>query len=470
MRRRSVIDIIETGVFVLGNRVDERRTRILSGGSERPGPVVYWMSRDQRVRDNWALLYASQQAADSGQPLIVLFNLVPEFLGATARQYAFMLRGLEKVADGLASKGIPFRLEQGEPSCTIPKVIEALGVSKIVTDFSPLRVHRKWTRRVVGRVDIPVIEVDAHNIVPCWFASDKQDFAARTFRPKINGKLSEFLTDYPKLRKQDWPKGIDSTGVEPRQLLSELSVDSSVAEADWLKPGEDEARSVLKRFLKDRLDGYADGRNDPNADLQSDLSPYLHFGQISAQRVVLEVNSSAARTESKDAFLEELIVRRELSDNFCFYNDDYDSFDCFPDWAKKTLDEHRGDLREYLYSRDEFEDAKTHDPLWNAAQTEMVKRGKMQGYLRMYWAKKILEWTGSPEDALAATIYLNDRYELDGRDPNGYVGAAWSIGGVHDRAWQERPVFGKIRYMSYDGCRRKFDVDTYVARIEALKE
>ncbi len=467
---QSVIDIIETGVIVLRNRVDARRTRVLSEGSDRPGPVVYWMSRDQRMRDNWALMYASQMAKDRSAPLVVLFSLVPEFLGATARQYAFMLNGLEKVANGLASKGIPFRLELGEPSTTIPQAIKSLGASIIVSDFNPLRVSRQWKNDVIDRVDIPVIEVDAHNIVPCWLASDKQEFAARTFRPKVISRLDDFLTDLPNPAKQTSPEGIESTRFDSRSVFSDLPIDSGVAEVDWIEPGEDKARAVLKRFIKNRLSDYAEDRNDPNADVLSDLSPYLHFGQISAQRVALEIAASNAPKESRDAFIEELIVRRELSDNFCYYNDVYDSIDGFPDWAKRTLDEHRGDLREYLYSRDELEFAETHDQLWNAAQIEMVRRGKMHGYMRMYWAKKILEWTGSPEDALAATIYLNDRYELDGRDPNGYVGAAWSIGGVHDRAWQERPVYGKIRYMNYSGCRRKFDVDAYIERIGVSKK
>ncbi|MFW5721799.1 MAG: deoxyribodipyrimidine photolyase, partial [Desulfohalobiaceae bacterium] len=190
----------------------------------------------------------------------------------------------------------------------------------------------------------------------------------------------------------------------------------------------------------------------------------LHFGQIAAQRVAQEVLSFKTRTAYKEAFLEELIVRRELSDNFCFYNPAHDSVDGFPEWAGKTLDAHRKDPREHVYSLEEFEQARTHDPLWNAAQMEMVTRGKMHGYMRMYWAKKILEWTASPEEAMDVAITLNDRWELDGRDSNGYTGIAWSIGGVHDRAWPERPVFGKIRFMNDRGCRRKFDVDAYIRR------
>ncbi len=202
--------------------------------------------------------------------------------------------------------------------------------------------------------------------------------------------------------------------------------------------------------------------------MQSRLSPYLHFGQLSAQRVALEVQAFDADIPAQEAFLEQLVVRRELSDNFCFHEPAYDRCEGFPAWALKTLEAHRRDPRPYLYALDEFEEARTHDPLWNAAQSQMVASGRMHGYLRMYWAKKILEWTESPEKAMRVAVYLNDRYQLDGRDPNGYAGIAWCIGGVHDRAWGERPVFGKVRYMSAGGARRKFDVAAYLEKVERL--
>jgi deoxyribodipyrimidine photo-lyase len=244
-----------------------------------------------------------------------------------------------------------------------------------------------------------------------------------------------------------------------------LKIDSTVNEVDWITPGENAAHTALKKFLHTRLKGYDENRNDPNLDGQSGLSPYLHFGQLSAQRVALEV--SKYRSEYRkdvDAFLEELTIRRELSDNFCYYNLNYDSFEGFPAWAQKTLNEHRKDAREFIYTKKDFELARTHDELWNASQRQLVKTGKMHGYMRMYWAKKILEWTASPEEALKIAIYLNDKYELDGRDPNGYVGIAWSIGGVHDRAWFDRPIFGKIRFMNSKGCANKFKVKEYISK------
>jgi deoxyribodipyrimidine photo-lyase len=278
--------------------------------------------------------------------------------------------------------------------------------------------------------------------------------------------LPEFLEEYPPLRKHPFPWQEKSIAHDYRKSVGTLRGDT-VSEADWITPGEKAASRVLRRFIGKKLASYDTRRNDPPADGQSGLSPYLHFGQISAQRVALEVSASAAVKKSREAFLEELIVRRELSDNYCFYNRNYDNFGGFPEWARKTLHAHRNDRREYRYVRDQFENAQTHDDLWNAAQMEMVKRGKMHGYMRMYWAKKILEWTESPEKAMEIAIYLNDRYVLDGRDPNGYTGIAWSIGGVHDRAWNERPVFGKIRYMSYNGCKSKFNIKNYIHSVQS---
>jgi len=316
---------------------------------------------------------------------------------------------------------------------------------------------------VADKIEIPFYEVDAHNIVPCWLASGKQEYSAYTFRLKIHRLLPEFLEEFEKLQKHHFNYKGTAKKIVPNRLIKTLKVDTTVSEVDWIKPGEKAARKMLDEFIKYKLNRYNEKRNDPNENGQSNLSPYIHFGQISAQRVALEVKKAKVNAKAKEAFLEELIVRRELSDNFCFYNRNYDSVNGFPEWAKKTLKKHKKDKRQYIYSLKVFEKAQTHDDLWNAAQMEMVKRGKMHGYMRMYWAKKILEWTESAEQAMKIAIYLNDKYELDGRDPNGYVGVAWSIGGVHDRAWGQRSVFGKIRYMSYNGCRAKFDVKRYVS-------
>lgn len=443
---------------------------MIKAGENGPGPVVYWMSRDQRASDNWALEYARALALDRRRPLVAVFSLVPDFLGATLRQYSFMLKGLEEVERTLAGRNIRFILLEGEPRGRLPRFVTEVGAAAMVTDFDPLRIKRRWKDEVAGRIKIPFYEVDAHNVVPCWEASGKREYAARTFRPRISKKLGEFLVEFPKPgrhpfgragKKTDWP------GVM-RRLRGRL--DASVGEAGWIRPGEKAALSALKDFIKNRLRDYPRAGSDPSKLGESELSPYLHFGNLSAQRALLEVKGSGGPREAVESFLEQLMVRKELSDNFCLHTPAYDTFDAFPDWARKTLDEHRGDKREYLYTLEELERSMTHDRYWNAAQAEMVTRGKTHGYMRMYWAKKVLEWSPSPEEALARAVYLNDRYQLDGRDPNGYTGIAWSIGGVHDRAWPEREVFGKVRYMSSEGLERKFDMEEYVKRVRALEE
>jgi deoxyribodipyrimidine photo-lyase len=298
--------------------------------------------------------------------------------------------------------------------------------------------------------------------VPCWIASSRQEWAAYSFRPKVHRLLSEFMDEFPALKMHPfpWKNREENDWVEAEKSIGA----DAFPKAKWIKPGEEAASEHLAYFLDQKLSRYGSDRNDPVRDGQSNLSPYLHFGQISAQRIALQVIASL---QDSSSFLEELVVRRELSDNFCYYNSFYDSFSGFPDWAKETLRKHENDPREYIYTQKELEAAQTHDDLWNAAQLEMVHKGKIHGYLRMYWAKKILEWMSSPDDALRIAIYLNDRYELDGRDPNGYTGIAWSIGGVHDRAWREREVFGKVRYMSYKGMSGKFAVKAYIRKVES---
>jgi deoxyribodipyrimidine photo-lyase len=443
--------------------VRQQRIMTLVKGEAKRGPVIYWMSRDQRVKDNWALIFAQELANKLGQPMAVAFCLAPEFLGAACRQYHFMLKGLREVERDLKELEILFLLTAGDPGEKIPEIMDGYNAGALVSDFSPLRINGSWKRSVAAQIEVPFYEVDAHNIVPCWLASSKQEWAAYTFRPKIRRLLAEFLEEFPapQRNRYSW-KGM----VENDWKAAELGIRADpIPDAGWNEPGERAAGRCLAQFLTDKLSRYDLDRNDPSLEGQSNLSPYLHFGQISAQRVAIQ---ALASREDASSFLEELIVRRELSDNFCYYNSYYDSCRGFPDWAKETLTKHEKDQREYIYTLQEMEAARTHDPLWNAAQLEMVHRGKMHGYLRMYWAKKILEWTPSPEEALRSTIHLNDRYELDGRDPNGYAGIAWSIGGVHDRAWKERGVFGKVRYMSLKGAMAKFDVKGYIEKVESF--
>ena len=438
--------------------------------------VVYWMSRDQRVRDNWAIVHAQEQAKEHNVPLVVVFALSAQFMGATLRQYDFMLRGLEEVRESLNALGIPFYMLRGGKK--VPELLLDFFVNihpvEVVCDFSPLRIARQWRGYVASKCGIRVSEVDAHNIVPIWIASDHEELAAHTLRPKLARMIDEYLEDIPDVTRQDYSQSIlADRSWSAEEILNTMSIEKSVLPVSWIKPGELAAWESLRYFLSERIDSYALLRNDPGANAQSDLSPYLHFGQISAQRVAVEVmvrtktrlrSKLYEATSSGEVFLEELIVRRELADNFCYYNTNYDNLEGAHSWARESLRMHASDKRVPCYSLEALEESKTDDELWNAAQSEMVKRGKMHGYMRMYWAKKILEWTNSPEEAIRCAIYLNDKYELDGRDPNGYVGIMWSIAGVHDRPWFDREIFGKIRYMSGSAIKRKFNISGYVEK------
>ena len=447
--------------------INKDRIRKLNDFEYEDGDVLYWMQREQRVCDNWSLLYAQEIAKKHSKRLIVAFSLTSNFLGATLRQYDFMIKGLIEVEKKLSKFNIPFFLLDGSPDVNIPDFVREKKIGFLVTDFNSLKIKKIWNQKISDNISVPFHEVDSHNIVPCWVTSDKQEFAARTIRPKINNKLDIYLTEFPALDSQNNNLNInvENNWVEFR---NKLNVDKKVLPVDWIEPGEDSAKKTMQKFITEKLKTYAFNHSNPNYDNESHLSPFLHFGQISAQRIALEIKDSKINKESELAFLEQLIVRKELTDNFCFYNDDYDSVEGFPYWAKFNFEVHKNDKREYTYSVSDFENSNTHDEYWNSAQSEMVKKGKMHNYIRMYWAKKILEWTSSPEKALEIAIYLNDKYELDGRDPNGYVGIMWSIGGVHDRPWFERKIFGKIRYMAKSGLERKFDMKKYIEYVNNL--
>ena len=468
----------------------EDRQRCLNGRAiTQSGPVICWISRDLRADDHWGLIAAQQTAIDMKQPLIIVFCCQKNIVSASDSQFAFMLRGLKETTTLLAAYHIKTLFFQGSPNDILPELCTLLSASAVYCDFSPLRQARVARCDLAQALSVPLYEVDSHNIIPCWLASGKQAYAAYTFRPAVNRQLEAWLQPYPDMKKH--PFELDSHMLASVQnsglpfIKLEALIQENKAPGVLPEPGCQAAFMQLKTFLDFRLANYH-RRNDPNESACSGLSPWLHFGFISAQRAALEARkayqslatdlpSDAEKNrqiplsqfkENLDQFLEELIVRKELSDNYCFYNQNYDNLKNIPDWAVNTLRLHQQDPRPRVFSKQQLEGGETEDPLWNAAQKTLVKTGYMHGYLRMYWAKKILEWTIDPDSAISIAVDFNDRYALDGHDPNGYTGIAWSIGGVHDRAWSERPVFGKIRYMSYNGCRRKFDVDL---AIETMK-
>jgi deoxyribodipyrimidine photo-lyase len=431
--------------------------------------VVYWMQRAQRAVDNPALDMAVEAANALRKPVVVFFGLLPFYPNANLRHYTFLAQGVPDLAQGLRRRGVGFVLRR-YPAHRLARFCEEARPSLVVGDENPLREPERWRQIAGDQVRVPLWTVDADLIVPSRLLG-KEQYAARTIRPRIRTFLDEFLVPPANhVAEIPWkrPKGLASLPSD-FNLLEGLPINRSVCPAATFRGGTDQALHILSRFIRKRLKGYAARRNKPELDGTSQLSPYLHFGHIAPHTVALAVKNADAPREDRESFLEELIVRRELATNFVRFNPRYDRLESCEPWALRTLRNHRRDQREYVCSERQLEDAETHDALWNAAQKQMVLSGWMHGYLRMYWAKKILEWTRSPEQAYDIAVRLNDRYELDGRDPNGYAGVAWAIGGKHDRAWgPERPVYGKIRYMSYQSTARKFDSKLYIQSVEAL--
>ena len=363
--------------------VKAERIRVLSSKktvTPAPGGIVYWMSRDQRVQDNWALLYARQLAETHDVGLSVAFCMVPGFLGATIRQYGFMLKGLAEVEAELRELGIPFKLLQGEPGAALPAFVERHGAAAVVSDFSPLRINRGWKRTLLEAMpETPLYEVDAHNVVPVWIASDKQEVGARTIRKKITDKLPAYLTEFPKLAAAPKPHPCASLRKECEKptdwkaVDASLTVDRSVPEVEWCVPGTAAGLEAARAFCEARLKLFADKRNDPNVAALSDLSPYTHFGQIAPQRAALIVKAHYGKhAEGVKSYLEESIVRRELSDNFCFYQEHYDSLEGAAQWARDSLAVHATDKREHVYTLEQLEQGQTHEDIWNAAQVRRV--------------------------------------------------------------------------------------------------
>lgn len=428
--------------------------------------VLYWMQSSHRTEDNPALCYAIERADLAHLPLIVYFGLWPSYPEASLRHFRFMLEGLAEVGRSLESLGIRFVLRIEPPEQGV--AVLAKNAAVLVVDRGYLRLQQSWYRDVAAQCRCPFVQVEGNVVVPVEMASPKEEYSAATFRPKIARQLERFLHPVATVSPQRSSLALDlfTLAAEPvDDLIAGLIIDRSVPASGLFTGGTTEANRWFEQFLQHRLDGFADDRNDPGGDGGSAMSPYLHFGQISP--VTLALLAQQQGGSGTPAFLEELIVRRELAVNFVRYNDHYDSFLSLPAWAQRTLTLHQDDLREFWYSLDELDRAATHDPYWNAAQQEMVKTGSMQGYMRMYWGKKILEWSRTPQEAYAAALYLNNRYEIDGRDPNGYAGVAWCFG-KHDRPWGERPIFGMVRYMNAQGLKRKFGMDRYLDRVRKV--
>ncbi len=470
----------------MADLLKDRITQLQSSDNEGKC-VLYVMSRDQRVKDNHALLCAQKHALAKKLPLAVVFVLHDK-VGVRAREhFNFMIDGLHEVESSLSKLNIPFMMLIGNPKDRLSATFGHLNPEAVYFDFNPLRGPVNLQKEIAKELSCKVFVVDTHNVVPARIVSDKKEVGAYTIRPKLHKKLAEYLVEPEEMTRHPhaWPGVVKSIDELEEMIKEVLEKQPNNRTKLAFTAGESAAAKHLQQFIDKKLERYAVDRNDPSSGSQSDLSPYLHFGQIAALRVALELQVVARGRDNElhllespkmpkpehaettqqhgvDSLIEEMVVRKELADNYCLYENNYDNLDAAAEWARKSLDAHRDDPREFIYSKEELEQAKTHDEAWNAAQRQLTSSGKMHGYMRMYWAKKVLEWTESPEEAIETLVYLNDHYSVDGGDPNGYAGILWSVAGVHDRPWQEREVFGVIRYMNYGGLKRKFDIATYI--------
>lgn len=439
------------------------RVTIRRPGSPREGAcVIYWMQRAPRGSDNAALDVAVEAANALGRPVVVFLAPVPFPAPANLRHYTFLAQGIPDIAEALERRRVGLVLHRF-PLHSLLKFCEEVNPALVVGDENPLRGPAAWREKVARRLRVPFWTVDADVIVPSKLLL-KAQYAARTIRPRLQAQLAQFLVPSKNPRsKVHWKKPVKLMSLPAAfDITQGWPIDRSVGPVRGFQGGSREAQRLLKKFVRNKLADYADLRNHPEDDGTSRLSAYLHFGHIGPITIALTVEAAEAPKAAKAAFLDQLITWRELAINFVRFNSNYDSFECAEPWAHRTLAEHARDPRPVLYSERQLENAETHDPLWNAAQRQMVLAGWMHNYLRMYWGKKILEWNGSPAEAYETAVRLNDKYEIDGRDPNGYAGIAWAIVGKFDRAWSERPIFGKIRYMSLASTGKKFDSKKYI--------
>jgi len=456
--------------------VSPQRIRQLNSASVRPerGYILYWSQMNRRVSSNHALLYAVELANNRNLPVLVYEALTYNYEYANDRLHAFVLEAVPATAKGLEKAGIGYvfylRRSQSDPNNTLYTL--AQNAAAIVTDDYPAFIARVHNASVPAKVDVAYYAVDSSCIVPMSEIPHRQ-YGAYTIRPRIHRLLPTYLATAEPLRvKRRFTGALPHfrTEVTPANisaLVASCKIDHTIAPSNEFRGGALAADKLLEDFLEHKLRRYANGRNEPAENATSHMSPYLHFGQISALEIALRVSAYAKQHKlMADEYLEELIVRRELAFNYARFVDDPGDLKNLPDWCQLNMQKHAKDKRDPVYSPKQFERAETHDELWNACQTEMLQRGKIHGYYRMYWGKKIIEWSQTYQEAARTMIDIHGRYALDGRDPNTYTNIFWCFG-LHDRPWPERPIFGTMRFMSLDGMKRKTDTQAYIDEINA---
>ena len=445
------------------------RVTVRRGGIPDPKGrcVVYWMQRSQRGIDNHAVDVAAQAANLLGLPLVVYFAAISDFPHANLRHYAFLNQGLPGIETDLAARNIAFVMRRA-PLESCEQFLTEVHAALLVGDENPMRAPEKWRKHLAAVINIPFWTVDADVVIPSKLI-ERAQYGAYTLRPRLNRLLPDYLHSHDNTHAQHaWKRSRSFRADSVRDDITRgwKNLDRTVLPVDAWQGGTHAALKRLKLFTGRMLESYEIQRNHPETDGTSCLSPYLHFGHIGPLTIALAIDAAVKKhphlKAARDGYFNELITWRELAINFVRYTPNYDSPKCAEAWAKTTIAAHARDEREHLYTLTRLEHAETHDDLWNAAQLQMLHHGWMHNHMRMYWAKKILEWTPDIPTAMKYAIHLNDKYFLDGRDPNGYAGVAWAILGKFDRAWSERPVFGKIRYMSRASTGRKFNSQKYI--------
>jgi len=451
-------------------RINERVVQLNDAKTHQKARyVLYWMQMYKRTTHNHALTFAIRKANESSLPLVVYEGLKFYYPWASDRIHTFILEGVEEKCREFERLGIRYvfylQKDDRSPKQTVARL--AKEAACVVTDDYPCFIIPEHNRRIAERASIPVYAVDSNGVIP-MAKFEKEEYAAYTIRPKIKKLLPDYLKPYVedrvKIESADLEVDCPDTIISKDHiaaLVAECDIDHSVRPSEHYRGGTTNGRARLKTFVDEILPEYETARNKPDRDGSSRLSSYLHFGYLSPLEVALAVRDAGAPQSATDAYLEELIVRRELSFNFTRHNPNYDSLVSLPAWVQKTMREHIDDERQFDYSLEQLENGETHDDLWNAAQREMLVTGEMHNYVRMLWGKNVIAWSSSYEIAFETLVHLNNKYCLDGRDPNSYAGILWCFG-KHDRPWMERPVFGTMRYMTSGSTGKKFDSKKYV--------
>ena len=439
--------------------------------------VLYWMQMFKRAHDNHALKYAIECANERKLPLVVYEGLKFYYPWASDRFHTYILEGVAEKRAAFEKLGIKyvFYLQQDKhaPKQIVAKIAEHAAL--LVTDDFPCFIIPKHNAAIVEKAEIPVYAVDSNGIIP-MSKFEKEEFAARTIRPKIHKILDQYFVPFEetkvKIKSLDLKIDCPDTEVSEKnlqKLVHECEINHAVKPSPIYHGGTINGRKRLKHFVEKILPNYDETRNKPEIDGSSRLSSYLHFGFLSALEVALAVKNSDAPKASKDAYLEEIIVRRELSYNFTRHNPKYDSIEALPDWVQKTMRKHADDERPEIFTLEQMENCETYDEIWNASQREMNATGEVHNYTRMLWGKLVIQWTRTYEEAFAVLEELNNKYCLDGRNPNSYAGILWCFG-KHDRPWMERPIFGQMRYMTSGSTGKKFNSKKYIEWTKSLAE